>query len=267
VARARFPFVRAAVWKARHAADPAMRTGTLLFGEARDVDRSVRENGVRYAILPTVNHDASFYVDTRALRAWAKDALKDKRVLNAFAYTGSLGVAACAGGAKQVVHLDKSRAFLSVAKDSYTLNGFPIRRSDFVAADFFEQVARYKRADELFDCVFVDPPFFAAGGRGRIDLEAGAARVFNKVRPLVGDGGALVAVNNALFVSGKEYLGVLEAMCKDGYLTIESLVPVPDDARGMVPRGTPAWPSDPAPFGHPTKIAVLRVRRKDGRRA
>jgi hypothetical protein len=28
-----------------------------------------------------------------------------------------------------------------------------------------------------------------------------------------------------------------------------------------------AYPADPAPFNHPTKIAVLRVRRKDRRKA
>ena len=31
--------------------------------------------------------------------------------------------------------------------------------------------------------------------------------------------------------------------------------------------GAGAYPADPAPFNHPTKIAVLRVRRKDRRKA
>ena len=51
--------------------------------------------------------------------------LKDKTALNTFAYTGSLGVAAMKGGASAVVHLDLNRKFLNIAKESYTLNGFP----------------------------------------------------------------------------------------------------------------------------------------------
>jgi 23S rRNA (cytosine1962-C5)-methyltransferase len=183
-------------------------------------------------------------------------------VLNTFAYTGSLGVAAMAGGASRVLHLDQSRAFLNVAKTSYTLNGFPIHKADFQTGDFFTQVSRLKRAGERFDCVFADPPFFSATSKGTIDLVHESHRVINKVRPLINDGGYLVAVNNALFVSGAEYIRTLEALCADGYLSIEELIPVPPDFTGYSQTIARTPPVDPAPFNHSTKIAVLRVRRK-----
>ena len=56
-------------------------------------------------------------------------------------------------------------------------------------------------------------------------------------------------------------------MCADGYLTIEQLVPIPEDVRGFAATRVGEPPADPAPFEHATKIAILRVRRKDGRRA
>jgi len=59
-----------------------------------------------------------------------------------------------------------------------------------------------------------------------------SARLINKVRPLINDGGLLVAINNALYVSGKEYMRTLEALCEDGYLKIKELIPVPDDCTG-----------------------------------
>jgi 23S rRNA (cytosine1962-C5)-methyltransferase len=83
-----------------------------------------------------LNADSSLYLDTRLLRAWASEHLGGKRVLNTFAYTGSLGVAAQAGGAARVVQLDLNRRFLNLAKDSYTLNGFPIHKSDFMQVIF-----------------------------------------------------------------------------------------------------------------------------------
>jgi 23S rRNA (cytosine1962-C5)-methyltransferase len=213
-----------------------------------------------------LNQDASLYLDTRNLRAWALAHLAGKSVLNAFAYTGSLGVAALAGGARRVMHIDRTRAFLNLAKTSYTLNGFPIRRGDFRAGDFWREVAALKRSGALFDCVFLDPPFFASDHTGTINLSAESGRLINKVRPLVADGGALVAVNNALFVSGAEYMQTLKSLCADGYLTIEELIPAPPDFTGYPETCVGAPPADPAPFNHSTKMAILRVRRKDARR-
>ena len=258
--RERLPWVQAIVLKTRASTFPEERHGKLIQGSA--VDRRVKEHGVWYALDLTLSRDASLYLDTRNLRAWAIRNLKEKSVLNTFAYTGSLGVAAVAAGARQVVHIDLNRRFLNLAKTSYTLNGFPIRRADFRAGDFWPLISRMKRAGERFDCVFVDPPFFAATDRGIVDLEANMARVINKVRPLIEDNGYLVAINNALFVSGQAYMDVLDSLCTDGYLKVEELIPVPEDVIGYPSTIVSTPVTDPAPFNHATKIAVLRVRRK-----
>ena len=260
--RTDLPWIRAIILKTRNATTLAARRGNILFGET--IDRRVRDpkGSVWYAIDLLMNQDASFYLDTRNLRAWALQHLAGKTVLNTFAYTSSLGVAAQAGGASRVVHVDLNRQFLNVAKTSYTLNGFPIRKADFQAGDFWTQVSRLKRAGQLFDCVFLDPPFFSTTSRGTVDLVTRSYRLINKVRPLVNDGGYLVAINNALFVSGAAYLQTLENLCADGYLFIEELIPVPPDLTGYPQTRVGTLPADPAPFNHSTKIAVLRVRRK-----
>jgi 23S rRNA (cytosine1962-C5)-methyltransferase len=281
------PFIRACVHKIRRSEDPAARRGSMLLGSERDVDRKIRENDVRYAIDLLGFTDGGFYLDTRELRAWAKSNLAGKRVLNTFAHTGSLGVAARAAPASLVVHTDKAKRALDVAKQSYALNGWPVSRADFIAGDFFPVTARLRKESALFDCVFVDPPFFSQTPGGRVELAGGMGRLIDKVRPLVGDGGHLAVVCNALWVSGAEYKQMLEEACKDGYMTIASLVSVPPDVKGflrepearllperapqaLAPEGLPrkgTLPSDPAPFEHPTKIALLSVKRKDGRKA
>ena len=258
--RARLPWVGCILVKTRSGRTAQEKQGILALGTAPD-DR-LREHGVWYALDLRMNRDASLYLDTRNLRRWAIENLDGKSVLNTFAYTGSLGVAAKAGGAVRVVHIDLNRAFLNLAKTSYTLNGFPIQKKDFQAADFWPQVNRLKRVGETFDCVFLDPPFFAETPKGMVDLQANSARLINKVRPLVRDGGLLVAMNNALFLSGKEYMQTLEALCADGYLEIEALIPVPEDFSGYPQTRVGLTPVDPAPFNHATKIAILRVRRK-----
>jgi 23S rRNA (cytosine1962-C5)-methyltransferase len=258
--QADYPWLESVVVKTREVENDEDRRGRLVYGKA--LDRRIQEHGVWYAVDLQINLDASFYLDTRLLRLWALEHLAGADVLNTFAYTGSLGVAAQAGGARRVVHLDLNRRFLNLAKDSYSLNGFPIERLNFLAGDFWTMINRLKRSGNSFDCVFLDPPYFSSTDKGTVDMVNHSERVINKVRPLVRDGGCLVAVNNALFVSGEQYLHTLERLCQDGYLFIEQLIPVPQDVTGFAETCTGGLPADPTPFNHSTKIALLRVRRK-----
>ena len=261
ILRAQLPWLRAGVLKIRNSPRADERQGRLLFGTAPD--SRVREDGVWYAIDVCLNRDASFYLDTRNLRQWARHQLRDKTVLNTFAYTGSLGVAAQAGGASRVVHLERNRNFLNVAKTSYTLNGFAIQKPDFLVGDFWTEVSRLKRSGEGFDCVFLDPPLFSQTSKGVVDLVHESARVINKVRPLINNGGYLVTINNAMYVSGREYMGILEQLCGDGYLSVKELIPVPQDFIGHSASQPGEVIADPAPFNHATKIAEVGVRRKE----
>ena len=229
----------------------------LLWGS--HLTTKIREHDVRYALDLTLNQDASFYLDTRNVRRWALDNLAGKAVLNSFAYTGSLGVAAAAAGASRVLHTDLNKRFLNVAKTSYTLNGFPIDKKLFQTADFWRKMSQLKRAGEQFACIFLDPPFFSQTAAGTVDLNAGMARLVNKIRPLVKHGGHIIAINNALFVSGADYLAELETLCTDGYVEIERLIPVPEDCVGFAHTQITHPITDPAPFNHSTKIALLKI--------
>jgi 23S rRNA (cytosine1962-C5)-methyltransferase len=253
-------WIKAGIVKTRNGVLQEEKRGKLKFG--KEIDRKIKEHGVWYSIDLTLNRDASFYLDTRHLRKWLIENLKDKTFLNTFAYTGSFGVAALAGGASRVVQIDLNREFLNIAKTSYILNGFPVRKGDFIARDFFEQVSNMKRMQTFFDCVLIDPPFFSATSKGRVDQVHESARLINKVRPLIKDGGYLVAINNALFVSGAEYMQNLESLCKDGYLKIKELIPVSEDFTGYPETRAGKPVTDPRPFNHSTKIAVLEVKRK-----
>ena len=259
--RERLPWLKAGIVKTRNSSWTEERRGKLLFGD--EPDRKIQEEGTWYAVDLMMNQDASLYLDTRYLRRWAIQNLGGKTVLNTFAYTGSLGVAACAGGARRVVQLDLNRQFLNLAKTSYTMNGFPIRKEDFICGDFWPQIGRLKRTGERFDCVFLDPPFFSTTEKGVVNLAEQPARLINKVRPLINHGGWLVSVNNALYVSGKKYLEALESLCTDGYLKIAELIPAPEDFIGYPETRTGTSITDPAPFNHSTKIAVMEVKRKE----
>ncbi len=252
-----FPWIGTAVVKTRNSPVQAERAGALYLGDSPA--GQILEGGRTYALDLRLHQDCTLYLDTRNVRQWAAQNLGGNTALNAFAYTGSLGVAARGGGATSVVQLDRSRHFLEIARRSYALNHFPIRRQEFVDADFFRETARLRREHLTFDCVFLDPPFFSSSSGGVVDQANSSERLINKARPLVTPGGRLVAINNAVYVSGGEYMRTLEDVCRDGHVQIEELIPVPADFVGMMPVQGATFVSDPAPFNHSTKIAVLRI--------
>lgn len=247
--------------KIRNAESISDRKGRLIYGN--DIALKITEENVHYAVDLTLNQDTSFYLDTRNLRRWLKEFASGRSILNTFAYTGSLGVAATAGGARKVIQTDRNRKFLNLAKVSYTLNGFPVEKKRFLAGDFFKVISGLKQNGELFDIVILDPPYFSQSDTGKVDLQNESQRLINKVRPLVANQGYLVVVNNALFLPGSDFYAMLETLCKDGYLAIDRIIPVPMDITGTEISRITSYPCDPGPFNHPTKIAVLRVLRKD----
>ncbi|TME91162.1 MAG: class I SAM-dependent rRNA methyltransferase [Chloroflexi bacterium] len=101
------------------------------------------EGGVRYLVRPDAN--------ARGLS-----------VLNLFAYTCSFGVSASLGGARRVLNLDLSRAYLEWGKHNYRLNRLTLDERDFVYGDAFDWLGRFARRGERFDLVIVDPPSFSS---------------------------------------------------------------------------------------------------------
>jgi 23S rRNA (cytosine1962-C5)-methyltransferase len=261
--------------KERGSPDPRRRQGIPLSAthSAAKEDRGIplatqiQEHGVLYALDLQLHQDTSLYLDTRQLRQWAVEQLDGAHVLNTFAYTGSLGAAARAAGASSVTQTDLSSDFLALARRTFHLNGWDMPRGSFITGDFFSVVANLKQQNRLFDCVFLDPPIFSVTAKGRVDMLGQYTRLINKVRPLVAHGGALVAVNNAVYMPGEVYLSLLQDLCSSGYMELESLISVPPDFIGYAQKPLDPLPADPAPFNHSTKIAVLRLSRKDLRRA
>ena len=254
------PQINCVVRKSRNSPDPVQKTGIVTYGE-QPVDR-VAEHGVQYAVDLMLNQDASFYIDTRNLREWLIDHSRGCDVLNTFAYTGTLGVAALAGGARTVLQTDRNRSFLAIARSSCMYSRLDLGRMKLRAADFFIEVSQLKKHGDLFDLVLLDPPFFSVTEKGVVEQQHQSARLINKSRPLVRHNGRIVSVNNSLFLSGEAYLKTLEEICADGYLEIEEIIPIPEDVTGYpgTIQGAPPVPTQP--FNHPTKIVILRVSRK-----
>lgn len=253
------PFVKTIVHKMRKGKTAEQRNGVILVGSKPD--NKIVENNIKYALNPLLNRDSSFYLDTRNVRTWLGQHMAKKTVLNTFAYTGSLGVAAAYAGAN-VFQTDLNRAFLNAAKQSYSLNGLPIQKNQFITGDFFLVMKQLTRQQKLFDCIILDPPFFSTTSGGTVDLESNMIRLINKVRPLVKNKGKIIAINNAIFLSGKAYMERMENLCEDGYVSIDTVLEVPQDCVGYQKTSNATDFIDPHPFNHSTKTIVLSIQHK-----
>ena len=223
-------WVESVLLKERQHPSQEAKNGLLIAGSR--LPERISEFGVRYALDLQMNQDAGFYLDTRNLRQWLIDNVRGLRVLNTFAYTGSLGVAAGAGGAAQVVQTDLNEQFLQVARRSWVLNDLPETRCRLLPGDYFRVAGRMRNEARLFDCVILDPPFFSTTEAGTVDLQNETTRLLNKIRPLVAHEGWLVLINNALFLPGSTFMEEIDKLCQSDYLSLAEIIPVPPDVTG-----------------------------------
>ncbi|MEN9723033.1 MAG: bifunctional rRNA ((2069)-N(7))-methyltransferase RlmK/23S rRNA, partial [Pseudomonadota bacterium] len=122
------------------------------------------EVALEYEIRLLESRHPGLFLDHEPLRRWlaCSGQMQGRSVLNTFAYTGSLSVAAWRGGARSVTTVDLSRPTLDWAKRNAEINGgmacggltessaTPESQSRFFVGDFFEQIPRLARRGERF---------------------------------------------------------------------------------------------------------------------
>lgn len=143
-------------------------------GEAPPERVEIRERGHRFLVDLRAGQKTGFFLDQRPSRALTETLARGARVLNAFAYSGSFGVYAAAGGAAEVVSIDTSARALALAEESWKLNDLPAAGVRFVAEDVFKFL---RQGDDTYDLLILDPPALVKhrrdvtkGGRAYKDL-------------------------------------------------------------------------------------------------
>ena len=144
-------------------------TGLLAGAEPPELIE-IHEGAIRYLVDVRKGHKTGFYLDQRAARAAVGAYAQDAEVLNCFSYTGGFGLAAQAAGARAVTHVDASADALALARRNAALTPNPAGTAvDFLVADVFKQLRRYRDEGRSFDLIVLDPPKFA-------DTKAGLMR-------------------------------------------------------------------------------------------
>ena len=181
----------------------------------------IQEHGRKYLVELDQYLDTGLFLDHRWLRNQVESEARGKKVLNLFAYTGSISVAAANGGAESVVSVDTSNTYLKWAEENFALNGLRGRQHQFIKADVLTYL---NQCQNQFDLIIADPPTYSnSHSRDRDwDLQKDHAMLIEACVKLLSDGGKLYFSNNF-----KKF--VLDTDIKDKYqvkdITEKSLDP------------------------------------------
>jgi 23S rRNA (cytosine1962-C5)-methyltransferase len=196
------------------AGDAGRAETVVLAGEVPE-RASVREGPLTFLVEPRHPRNVGLFLDTRELRreirARAAGAGPETgaRVLNLFAYTGSLGLAALAGGAGAVTQVDISARYLDWGRENLRLSGLREDACKFTRMDSERYLDWAARKGLEFDLVVLDPPVFSRFEGKVFRFGDDYFRLAEKCLARLAPKGALYAVTNYSGVSPLEFSGGL----------------------------------------------------------
>jgi 23S rRNA (cytosine1962-C5)-methyltransferase len=199
----------------------------VLSGAALPSRVPFRERGLRFFADVTGGQKTGFFLDQRENRHRVRQLAAGRSVLNVFAYTGAFGVAALAGGATRVVHVDVSAPALALARENHRANSQAVEgedaRVELLAADAFEDLRARVARGEKWDLVVTDPPAFARK-KGDVDRACRGYKDVNRLAlSLLSPGGFLLACSCSGPVGPELFQKVLFASALDAGVRVRIL--------------------------------------------
>jgi 23S rRNA (cytosine1962-C5)-methyltransferase len=182
----------------------------------------VEENGLRFELEPLTGQKTGWFCDHRLNRARLPAYVQGRRVLDVFSYSGAWGVQAAAGGARQVICIDESRAALDLLLHNARLNGMA-DRVEARHGEAFATLKALREAGETFDVVVLDPPAFI---KRRKDKAAGTKayqRINQLAMQLLGADGILISASCSFHLAADELRGALQQAAHHGERELQIL--------------------------------------------
>ena len=96
-----------------------------------------------------------------------RNAGREIKVLNLFAYTGGATLAAAAAGA-QVTHVDASKGMVAWAKENAVASGLGGAKIRWLVDDCVKFVEREIRRGNHYEAIIMDPPSYGRGPKGEL---------------------------------------------------------------------------------------------------
>jgi 23S rRNA (cytosine1962-C5)-methyltransferase len=148
---------------------------------------TIQEYGLKFHVNLATGHKTGFYLDQRKNRQRIGALAAGRDVLNCFCYTGGFSIHTLAGGAKSVLSVDSSADALALGRENAALNGQESASLEWLEADVFVALRKFRDQARSFDLIVLDPPKFAAtaaqaerAARGYKDINLLAFKLLRK---------------------------------------------------------------------------------------
>lgn len=151
------------------------------------------EAGLKYQLNLGRNQNYGLFFDMEQGRRWVQANADGANVLNLFSYTCGFSVAAIAGGARQVVNVDMSKASLAVGRDNHRLNQHDLSKVKYLAHDIFKSWGKLKKMGP-YDLVIADPPSLQ---KGSVNVIRDYPKIIRRLPELLVPGGRAMLCLNA----------------------------------------------------------------------
>jgi 23S rRNA (cytosine1962-C5)-methyltransferase len=201
-----------------------------LFGDPPE-DLIVENCGLKFLVNLKSQRQPGLFLDLDYSRNWLTKNSKSKNVLNLFSYTGSLSVAAGAGGASHVTSIDLSKNYTEWAAKNWKLNELDVTKADYIYGDALNWLDRFKKQSRTFDIVVCDPPSFSRTKESTFSTMKDLGVLHEKIFRCLSKNGVLVSSVNTETLSRDEFIDQIKIGAKeaDRKISIESEFSLPPE--------------------------------------
>lgn len=134
-----------------------------------------------------------------------RNANREIKVLNLFAYTGGATLAAAKAGAK-VTHVDASKGMVTWGKENAVASGLEDAPIRWLVDDCVKFVEREIRRGNHYDGIIMDPPSYGRGPKGEI------WKLEEKIHPFIALASQLLSDNPLFFLVNSYTTGLAPAV-------------------------------------------------------
>ena len=160
-------------WKQANATYKRSKTGGGAWQEQRKLPKQwqVKYKNLTFNIKPMGFKHTGLFPEQAVNWDWMinkiKDAKREIKVLNLFAYTGGATVACLSAGAS-CTHVDSSKGMVAWAKENIASSGLSEKPVRYIVDDVVKFVNREIRRGNTYDAIIMDPPSYGRGANGEV---------------------------------------------------------------------------------------------------
>ncbi len=160
-------------WKKQYARYVRSKTGGGCWEYKRELPKAwqIKYKDLTFNIKPMGFKHTGIFPEQAVNWDWMMDKIKNAKreikVLNLFAYTGGATVSCLSAGAS-VCHVDSSKGMVTWAKENVESSGLAKKSVRYIVDDVVKFVNREIRRGNKYDAIIMDPPSYGRGTNGEV---------------------------------------------------------------------------------------------------